>query len=256
VSVGAADVSYGVVGSGPGLVLVHGTGSSAAGTWGHLLDRFTGEWTVVTPDLAGSGETSDPGGPLLLDDLAAQVAGAANAAGLEQFAVVGFSLGAAVAAAVAAAQPDRVSAAVLVAAAETGTGTRSRLQFELWRDLHRRDPALFARLWMLTGFSPSFVDAIPADQIGHAATFPIAKGLERQCDLNVHIDLREAAAAIRAPALVLGCTHDSIVPVERVRALAAAIEGAVYDELDCGHLAVLEAPDAFAERVRAFLRGA
>lgn len=256
VSVGAADVSYGVAGSGPGLVLVHGTGSSAAGTWGHLLDRFTGEWTVVTPDLPGSGGTSDPGGPLLLDDLSAQVAGAAHAAGLDDYAVVGFSLGAAVAAAVAAAQADHVRAVVLVAGADSATGTRSRLQFELWRDLHSADPALFARLWMLTGFSPSFVDAIPVNQIARAATFPIAPGLERQCDLNARIDLRELAPAVRAPALVLGCTHDSIVPVERVRALAPAIEGAVYDELDCGHLAVLEAPDALADRVCAFLRGA
>ena len=253
VNVGAAEVSYGVAGSGPGLVLVHGTGSSAAGTWGHLLRHFTEEWTVVTPDLAGSGETVDPGGPLLLDELSAQVAGAAEAAGLDSYAVVGFSLGAAVAAALAAANPDRVRALVLVAGADSGTGTRSRLQFELWRDLHRSDPGLFARLWMLTGFSAPFVDAIPAADIGRAATFPIAAGLERQCDLSARVDLTELAPAIRAPTLVLGCTHDWIVPAARGRGLAAAIEGAEYDELESGHLAVLEAPDALAERVRAFL---
>ncbi len=253
VSVGTTEVSYGVTGSGPGLVLVHGTGSSAAGTWGHLLRHFTEEWTVVTPDLPGSGDTVDAGGPLLLDDLSAQVAGAADAAGLDRYAVVGFSLGAAVAAALAAANPDRVRALVLVAGTDSGTGTRSGLQFELWRDLHQSDPGLFARLWMLTGFSATFLDAIPAADIGRAATFPIAAGLERHCDLNTRIDLTGVAPAIRAPTLVLGCTHDWIVPIDRARALAALIDGATFDELESGHLAVLEAPGALAARARAFL---
>ena len=201
-------------GSGPGLVLVHWTGWSAAGTWCHLLRRFE-EWTVVTPDLAGSGATVDPGGPLELDDLATQVAGAADAAGLERYAIVGFSLGAAVAAALAAREPDPVSALVLVSGAVSGAGARSRLQFELWRDLHRTNPELFARLWMLIGFSAPFVEGIPVADVARAATFPIAPGIERQCDLNTRIDLSEQVKAIRAPTLVLGCSHGLDRPARR-----------------------------------------
>ncbi|MGI5286041.1 alpha/beta fold hydrolase [Nonomuraea polychroma] len=70
----AGPVHYGRAGSGPGLVLVHGTGGDAQTNWAHLVPGFTDIRTVITPDYAGSGQTADPGGELTLDLLAGQVA--------------------------------------------------------------------------------------------------------------------------------------------------------------------------------------
>ena len=174
--VGDAQVAYGIAGSGPGLVLGNLDGGQRCHDLVSPASPVHDEWTVVTPDLAGSGATVDPGGPLELDDLATQVAGAADAAGLERYAIVGFSLGAAVAAALPAREPDPVSALVLVSGAVSGAGARSRLQFELWRDLHRTNPELFARLWMLIGFSAPFVEGIPVADVARAATFRSRRG--------------------------------------------------------------------------------
>ena len=115
VSVGTATVHYLVDGSGPGLVLVHGTAFGAEGIWGHLVDYFSGDHTVIRPNFAGSDETTDDGGDLTIEALAEQVAAAAEAATDGRVDLVGFSLGAVVAAAVAALRPDLVRRLVLVA---------------------------------------------------------------------------------------------------------------------------------------------
>lgn len=94
VEIGGVQVSYRVDGDGPGLVLVHGTGGNADTNWAHLLPVLTRRWTVVRPNYSGSGETRDNGGPLAVEALAAQVVGAAQAAGAVPFDLVGFSLGA------------------------------------------------------------------------------------------------------------------------------------------------------------------
>ncbi len=65
-------VHYAIAGNGPGLVLVHGTSLDAAANYGHLVEQFAGERTVITPDYAGSGETTAPSGDLMLDLLVEQ----------------------------------------------------------------------------------------------------------------------------------------------------------------------------------------
>ncbi|MFD4914352.1 alpha/beta fold hydrolase [Streptomyces virginiae] len=65
---------YDRTGSGPALVLVHGTGSGgSAVNWGQVLPRFTADRTVITPDLSGTQRTVDDGAPLTVEGLAAQV---------------------------------------------------------------------------------------------------------------------------------------------------------------------------------------
>lgn len=49
-----------VVGSGPGLALAHGAGSSVVGTYGPILDGLAARHTVVGVDYPGSGNTPDP----------------------------------------------------------------------------------------------------------------------------------------------------------------------------------------------------
>jgi len=69
---GTSTVEYLVAGSGPGLVLVHGT-AVAPSMWQPVIDRLSDRCTIVAPALSGSGGTTDPGGDLSVDDLAAQV---------------------------------------------------------------------------------------------------------------------------------------------------------------------------------------
>ncbi|MFD0142764.1 MULTISPECIES: alpha/beta fold hydrolase [unclassified Streptomyces] len=61
-----------VLGSGSGLALAHGAGSSTAGTYGPILEGLADRHTVVGIDYPGSGDTPRSTTALLLDDLADQ----------------------------------------------------------------------------------------------------------------------------------------------------------------------------------------
>ncbi|KVS41306.1 thioesterase [Burkholderia vietnamiensis] len=253
-----AKVSYQVDGHGPGLVLVHGTGGNGESNWGHLVERFATTWTVVRPDYAGSGATVDDGQPLSVPILAAQVVGAARAAGAVPFDMVGFSLGASVAAYVAAEYPDDLRALVLLAGFASGADSRMQLEFGLWRDLIHTDRRAMARLVLLTGFSPAFLQGLSVQQIEENIDDIVIgnqwEGMARQVALDLSLDVREQVKRINKPTLVIGCTQDHMVPTAHARALAATIPGAQYAELESGHLAPLERPDEFVQLVADFLR--
>jgi len=225
-------------------------------TWGEIAPALASEHTVVVPDLRGSGTSEDvEGDELELTDIADDLVRIADMLGLQRFDVVGFSLGSAVALTVAAAHPDRVGNLVLIGGATSGTDSRSRLQFELWADLVERDPELFSRLWLLTGFSAEFLAQIPPSEIDRAARFPIEPGTARQSRLNARIDLSAIIEDVRARTLVVGCAADAIMVPARARELADGIASADYAEVPGGHMAVLEQGALLTETITAFLAG-
>jgi 3-oxoadipate enol-lactonase len=252
-----AEVEYLVDGQGPGLVLVHGTGGSAELNWAQLVERFSRRWTVVRPNYSGSGHTTDTGGPLSAAQLAEQVVEAAKAAGTTPFDLVGFSLGAGVAAVVAAEYPHLVRSVVLVAGFADTTDPYFKLEFPLWLDLMNGHRPALARLFLMTGVSPGFLEHFGESQIEATTSAILAgtnwNGMARQIELNRLLDIREQVRAITRPTLVIGCAHDCIVPVRHQRRLAEMIPDAEYAEFATGHLVAVEQPEAFTELVESFL---
>lgn len=253
------DVFYRVDGAGPALVLVHGTGGNGEINFGHLVPRLAERFTVLRPDYSGSGETVDPGGALTVGRLADEVMAAADAAGLERFDLVGFSLGAPVAVDLAARHPDRVRRLVLTAGFARADDARMQLQFRLWRHLAEHDPELQTRLQWLTGYSPGFVASLAPEAVEEAIATAVRirrwPGFIRQVDLDLGLDVREAARAVRCPTLSIGCRLDHIVPPAHARELADLIPGARHAEIESGHVAPIEQPDVFVAMVEAFLDG-
>lgn len=253
VSAGNARVHYLVDGTGPGLALVHGTAFGAEGTWGHLVDQFTDKHTVIRPNFAGGDETTDDGGDLTIEDLAAQVAAAIEDATDGRVDLVGFSLGAVVAAAVAALRPDLVNKLV-VAAGWTNPGDEYlRNLMTVWRRT-ATDPEAFGRFGALTGFSRQFLNMIGKEEVDKIAAGGIpTPGALRQIELNLRVDIRELLPKITADTLVIGCTLDATVPVENARELHAAIQGSTYAEIESGHVVLFEQPAAFTKLVKDFI---
>jgi pimeloyl-ACP methyl ester carboxylesterase len=258
VEVDGARVSYRVDGKGPGMVLVHGTGGNSETNWTPSLARFSEFYTVIRPDYSGSGETTDGGGPLTVGMLAAQVVAAADKTGATPFDLVGFSLGAAVSTYIAAEYPDHVRSVTLLGGFASSLDARQTMQFELWRDLIRTDRRAMARFVLVTGFSPNFLSQMGDVAISEAVGDIVANnnwdGMARQVELDLTIDVRDQAKRVGKPALVIGCTHDHMVPPAHARELAALIPDARYVEMGSGHLAPLEKPDEFADLVLDFLR--
>ncbi|WP_336210850.1 alpha/beta fold hydrolase [Nonomuraea sp. LPB2021202275-12-8] len=242
-------VHYDRAGSGPGLVLVHGTGGDSVTNYAHLVPGFTDIRTVITPDYAGSGRTTDPGGDLTLDLLADQVA--ATFPGPSD--LVGFSLGAAVAVTVAARHPSLVRRLVLIAGWTHGDDPRLRLGLRTWARLAATDPESYAAYGPLVGFSPGFVSGLGEEGLKAMMSGEPAPGTVRQIELDLRLDLRPLLPLITAPTLVVGNSLDHLVPVEHARALHAAIPGSAYAELESGHVVVHERPAEITELIRNFI---
>ncbi|WKK25790.1 alpha/beta hydrolase [Streptomyces olivoreticuli] len=253
---GVSEVEYLVTGSGPGVVLVHGTGANPEANFGPLIEALQDTFTVVAPFLSGSARTTDPGGPLTVDDLVAQVLAAADDAGLGSYHLAGHSLGATVAAAAAGARPDRVRS-LLLHAGWVATDPWLAFQFDLWQRLLRVDPDLLARVVQLTAMGPATLAALGRDGFeetaaGFTELFE-AGDMARQAALNMEIDISALLPRITAPALVIAGTHDRIVPPHHQRRLAGLMPRATLLELDCGHGLPFENPQLFVDTALSFL---
>jgi len=86
-----------VMGEGPPVLLLHGSGA-ASHSWRDVAPRLDSRFTLVIPDLPGHGFTSTPSGAgLSLDGMAESLGALMERLGLEPWAAVGHSAGAAVA---------------------------------------------------------------------------------------------------------------------------------------------------------------
>lgn len=252
-----ATVAYQLDGEGPDLVLVAGTGGNLNTNWDHLMPALSAARRVLRVDYAGSsGATRDPATELTVERLAGQVLAAADAAGLKEFDLAGYSLGSALSVHIAAHAPERVRNLVLLAGLASGRDARFALQAALWKDLIHHDPRSFAGMIIMTGLSPHVVSAFSEDEL-NAWINAIHEnndweGILRQIELDSRLDVTALLPQVKARALSIGCALDHIVPPMHARAIAAAIPGAQYAELESGHLAPFEQPEAFVKMLLEF----
>ena len=90
------------------LVLIHGWGSTSA-DWDGVIAALGDSYTVLTFDLPGHGGSTTSGDSVTITQMADDVAAAMDAVGLERAAIVGHSMGGAIAAEFAARYPSRAS---------------------------------------------------------------------------------------------------------------------------------------------------
>ena len=114
VQVDGLRLHYLVQGFGPAVVLIHGLGSCAE-DWSLLqAPTLSQRYRVLMPDLRGHGRSDKPPGPYTVHQMAEDIAGFLRALGTDSAHIVGFSLGGAVAQALAVRHPERVRSLVLV----------------------------------------------------------------------------------------------------------------------------------------------
>ncbi|GAA5175626.1 alpha/beta hydrolase [Pseudonocardia eucalypti] len=244
-----------VRGTGPGLLLAHGGGGGVAANFGALIDDLAGTHTVVGVDYPGSGDTPRSATPLTLDRLADELVAAADAAGLARFAVLGYSLGTAVAVRTATRHPDRVTGLVLTAGF-AHPNNRMRLAVDVWRALLEADRTLLARFLTLVATGERHLEARTPDELSDAVTALaefIPAGSPEQVDLVDSVDTRAELPGIRVPTQVIAATLDLLAPPALSRELAGAIPGARLVEIDAGHLVGEEAPVEWLAAIRSFL---
>lgn len=244
------------LGSGPGLVLAHGAGSSLANTFGPILEGLAARYTVVGIDYPGSGDTPRAATPLSLDELADQLVAAADAEGLDRFAVSGFSLGGAVAVRAAARHPERVTALVLTASLPH-RDNRIALATSVWRKLAESgDRELLAEFLLLISLGSKALEAMSPEQLRETLDFAAAtaaEGSPEQATLAGRLDVRDDLAGLRVPTLVISTAKDWLTSTTLHRELADGIPGAELVEIDTGHLPMLERTDEWLQLITDFV---
>ncbi|HXF71734.1 MAG TPA: alpha/beta fold hydrolase [Actinomycetota bacterium] len=262
VSVGRTRTRYLEAGSGPPVVLLHGSGPgvSALANWRLALPALGGWFRVLAPDLVGFGETEVRGRiETRLDTWVIHAAGFIEALGLGRVDVVGNSMGGAVALGLAARRPELVGRVVtmgtvgvrfpITEALDRVWGYRPSL--EAMRELiglFAHDPFLAEDEELVRLRFEASAD--PGTSERYAALFPPPR--QRWVDALALTD--EELAGIRQPVLLVHGLEDRVVPWE---ATTRRIAGLVPDARvclfpRCGHWVQLERADEFHRLVRWF----
>ncbi|MEM9301061.1 MAG: alpha/beta hydrolase [Pseudomonadota bacterium] len=117
-SVNGTEIHFDVHGTGDAVVLIHGLGSSGA-DWAFQIPALRERFQVIVPDLRGSGLSGRPAGPYSIDGFADDLWVLIDHLGVERCSIVGFSLGGAVALAMALARPQACRQLVMINALPT-----------------------------------------------------------------------------------------------------------------------------------------
>jgi 2-hydroxymuconate-semialdehyde hydrolase len=229
-----AGLTVKTLGSGPAVLLLHGSGpgTTAWGAWRALGEALADRFTLVAPDQAGFGGTPlppdrPPGRALWTEQAVALMDGH------ERFAVVGHSMGGAVALSVAAARPDAVRAVVGIGS----MGARMPLPDGLDRLWAARPTEADARA--VLGLIAADPDA-PLDEAAVEARLAAMRAQEGYDRLFPPPRERWVAdlvvdEPVRAPVLLVHGARDRIVPLEAGRALAERLDARLYVVEDSGH---------------------
>lgn len=230
----------------PVAIFIHGAGMDA--TYWSLQYRWFAwhGWSVLAIDLPGHGRSG--GEPLrTVGEMAAWIGRVMTEAGVERAALVGHSMGGAIAIEAAAATPERVSHLALL-------GTAAAIPVApLLLEAARSNPE--KAYDMMVGWAHGPAARVGRNQVpGIWMTGAAGALLARNkagvlaADLAACAAWKSGAAAARriaCPTLVVTAEHDVMTPPGKGRALAELIPGArLLTVQKCGHMMLQEAPDA------------
>jgi len=239
-----------VRGSGSDVVLLHGVTDNAH-TWRGVQEALLGRARTHAVDLPGHGLSDIPSAPLDALEMANRVVGYMDCEGIERAVVVGWSLGGAVAVALAARHPDRVKSLVL----ESPAVLAFPFPFALWPlkvdrvgELMFRIGAMpsLRRFFMASTFAPRFrpseevVERYWRDwQIKGRARY--VRALLRAFESTA---LSPLIPGISTPAWIVHGDADRLVPARVGRELAALLPKADLRALaGVGHAPHIERPE-------------
>lgn len=256
-------LAYSMHGRGPPLVrvatwLTHLELDWESPVWRHWLDRLGEGHTVVRYDERGCGlsdaEVGEPSVETWVGDLEAVV----DATGLERFALLGVSQGAAIAVAYAARHPERISDLVLYGGYARGRRLRGQREQEdalvaaIRAGWTTEDPA-FRRVFSML-FLPHGTPAQLAWYDELLRTTTSADAAVRLFKARGAVDVTVTAPRVGARTLVIHARGDRVVPVEEGRLLATLIPDARLVVLDSANHILLDDEPAWEQFVSA-LRG-
>jgi pimeloyl-ACP methyl ester carboxylesterase len=234
-------------GSGPDLVLLHGSGQQA-GAWAAVVPGLMGDFTLHVLDLPGHGDSEPAEGTLPMADVVAGVE--AYLGSFDRPAIlVGNSMGAWLATLVAHRHPDEVARLVLVnggallnvpAAGLTLTPADREEARRVMAAI--RDPA-----------SPPLPDELLDDIVVHSKNGPTGRLMQDMPGLVAHL-LDGRLGEVTVPVDLLWGASDHLMPLDYARRMEGQLPRARLTVLEkCGHVPESECPERFLAALREVL---
>jgi pimeloyl-ACP methyl ester carboxylesterase/DNA-binding CsgD family transcriptional regulator len=260
-------LAYAVHGQGPPIVkapnwLTHLDHDWRSPVWRHWLAGLAERNTVIRHDERGCGLSDRDVDDFALERSVADLETVVDAAGVDRFALLGISRGAAIAIAYAVRHPERVSSLILYGGYVRGRVLRDDAQREEaellqslirvgWGSRHAAFRRAFSMLF-LPGGTPEQLEWF--DELARvSASADVARRLRAARDA---LDVIDLAPRVQAPTLVMHARDDALVPFDEGRLMATLIPGARFSSLESpNHVLLADEPawPAFLEEVHAFL---
>lgn len=263
-------VAYATVGAGPPLVrtghwLTHLEYDWESPIWSPLLHALSAERRLIRYDARGNGLSDWDVRDISFDALVQDLESVVEAAGLEQFSLLGVSQGCAVSIAYAVRHPERLTHLVLYGGFSRGLRRRATPQqieqsdaiLTLIRHGWGQENPEFRQI-----FTTRFMPGCTAEQsqwfneLQRRTTSPANAARIRR--VVEEIDVADLLPQIKTPTIVLHCQGDAAVPFEEGRRLAAGISGARFVPLEGRNHIILEGDPGwgrFLAEIKDFLDG-
>lgn len=257
---GGCRLSWFVVGDGPPVLMIQGTGVGGAGWWPQV-EGLAADWQCLAWDHRGYGASQPPSPALTVEQLADDALALMDAAGWSSAHVLGHSLGGLIALYVARRAPERVrSLSLLCTFADGAIPTRLDRRM-VWIGLRTRVGTARMRrhAFLELVMPPEALDGADRDALAGRLGALFGRDLAHSPPVVMQQvmamrrgDARPWLADLGAiPTLVVAGAHDPIAPPVAARALADGIPGARLVGFDDGsHGLVIQ----HADRVNALLR--
>ncbi|MDZ4351512.1 MAG: alpha/beta fold hydrolase [Arthrobacter sp.] len=258
VEVAGLRIAYQRIGQGPALVLFHGAGEDSR-IWRAQLEALSDEFTVFAWDAPGCGRSDDPDPKLSAAELGAITAGFLRAAVPAKPHLLGLSWGSMVALELYRGYPGMPASLVLASAYAGWAGSLppeevERRYAQVLAEIDQ-PPEKFIDEWLPTLFTGKADPAVVAEASRIMADVRPA-GMRALLSASGRADYRPVLSTISIPTLLLQGADDQRSPLNVAHELNRRIPGSKLAVIpDVGHLAQLEAPEAFNTEVRNFLHG-
>jgi 4,5:9,10-diseco-3-hydroxy-5,9,17-trioxoandrosta-1(10),2-diene-4-oate hydrolase len=252
-------LAYDDEGRGQPLVCLHAVAHGAS-DFATLRHGLRGTQRVIALDWPGHGNSGDDSEPPTADRYAALLARFLDALALERPVLLGNSIGGAAALRLAAQDPDRVRALVLVdpgglLSADALTRLAISLMVRFFEAGARGAP------WYPAAFAAYYRLVLPLAPAAEQRRRIVAGAREMAPLLarawrgfaGPEADLRDVAERVRCPVLFAWARSDRILPLSRCREAIGRFRDGRLELFPGGHAPFLECPELFLPKLEAFL---
>ncbi|MEL6837775.1 MAG: 3-oxoadipate enol-lactonase [Pseudomonadota bacterium] len=237
---------------GPPIVFAHSLGATLH-LWDPVLPHLPDGLRIIRYDLRGHGRSDVPDAPYTMGQLVSDAAAVCDAANAHDALFVGISVGGMIAQGLAVKRPDLIRAMVLSnTAAKIGN---PKMWQDRINDVQAAGMAGIADDVIQRWFGRDFLRASMVTAWREMLEATPAEGYMGVCAAIDRTDFYTPTSGLRIPTLGIAGSDDITTPPDLVRETTDLIPGSQFVLMRrVGHLPCVEAPEAYAAHLTAFMK--